>query len=197
MPYSLREGYMHGNCTRFVREFVEGEAIEIERLCRSRDRNVRDRARVIKLSSQRMPVPEITNELKRGRSYVLRWIDRFNDEGLEGLTPRPKTGRPQKYTVKHDDLIASLICERPENLGLHFTTWSVRKLSAYITEKGHPISYRTVHRRLTKAKLTLKNAQKWMASKDPFYGDKKNESTNCGRADRGKGEWCPLTRREQ
>ncbi|MCW3132812.1 MAG: helix-turn-helix domain containing protein, partial [Methanophagales archaeon] len=25
------------------------------------------------------------------RSYVLRWIDRFNSEGLEGLNPRPKS----------------------------------------------------------------------------------------------------------
>ena len=81
---------MHGNCTRFVRELRYEEVIEIERLYRSRNRDIRDRAMVIKLSSQMIPVPE--------RSYVLRWIDRFNSEGLEGLNPRPKSGRPRKYT---------------------------------------------------------------------------------------------------
>ena len=74
---------MHGNCTRFVRKLRYEEVIEIERLCRSRNRDIRDRAMVIKLSSQMIPVPEITEQLKRVRSYVLRWIDRFNSEGLK------------------------------------------------------------------------------------------------------------------
>ena len=47
---------MHGNCTRFVRELTYEEVIEIERLCRSRNREIRDRAMVIKLSS-----PNISN----------------------------------------------------------------------------------------------------------------------------------------
>ena len=65
---------MHGNCTRFVRKLRYEEVIEIERLCRSRNRDIRDRAMVIiiKLSSQTIPVPEITEQLKRVRSYVLR-----------------------------------------------------------------------------------------------------------------------------
>ena len=90
---------MHGNCTRFVRELRYEEVIEIERLYRSRNRDIRDRAMVIKLSSQKIPVPEITEQLKR----VLRWIDRFNSEGLEGLNPRPKSGRPRKYTREYDE----------------------------------------------------------------------------------------------
>ena len=169
---------MHGNCTRFVRELRYEEVIEIERLYRSRNRDIRDRAMVIKLSSQMIPVPEITEQLKRVRSYVLRWIDRFNSEGLEGLNPRPKSGRPRKYTREYDEKIKALIHERPEDLCLHFNTWSVRKLSEYMGEQGFPISYRTVHRRLKEAKITLKKAQKWMESKDPKFYDKKNVSMN-------------------
>ncbi|MEA3298398.1 MAG: helix-turn-helix domain-containing protein [Chloroflexota bacterium] len=169
---------MHGNCTRFVRELTYEEVIEIERLCRSRNRDIRDRAMVIKLSSQMIPVPEITEQLKRVRSYVLRWIDRFNSEGFDGLNPRPKSGRPGKYTSEYDEKIKALIYERPEDLGLHFNTGSVRKLSEYMSEQGFPISYRTVHRRLKEAKITLKKAQKWMDSKDPKFYDKKNVSMN-------------------
>jgi len=161
-----------------VRELTQEEVIEIERLCRSRNRNIRDRAMVIKLSSQKTAVPEITDQLKRVRSYVLRWIDRFNSEGLEGLNPRPKSGRPRKYTSDYEEKLKALICERPEDLDLHFNTWSVRKLSDYMTQKGLPISYRTVHRRLNEVKITLKSAQKWMESKDPEYHDKKNGSLN-------------------
>ena len=47
---------MHGNCTRFVRELTYEEVIEIERLCRSRNRDISDRAMVIKLSSQMIPI---------------------------------------------------------------------------------------------------------------------------------------------
>ena len=61
---------MHGNCTRFVRELRYEEVIEIERLCRSRNRDIRDRAMVIKLSSQMIPVPEITEQLKSCLLYT-------------------------------------------------------------------------------------------------------------------------------
>jgi transposase len=169
---------MHGNCSRFVRELTREEVLEIERLCRSRNRNIRDRAMVIKLSSQKRSVPEIIEHLNRVRSYVLRWIDRFNEEGLAGLNPRLISGRPRTYTSDYDERIKSLICERPEDLDLHFNTWSVRKLSEYMTTKGCPVSYRTVHRRLNEAKITRKSAQKWMNSKDPQFYDKKNESMN-------------------
>lgn len=169
---------MHGNSTRFVRELTREEVLEIERLCRSRSRNSRDRAMVIKFSSPKRSVPEIIEHLNRARSYVLRWIDRFNEEGLTGLNPRPISGRPRTYTSDYDERIKSLICERPEDLDLHFNTWSVRKLSAYMTTKGFPVSYRTVHRRLNEAKIKRKSAQKWMNSKDPGYYDKKNESMN-------------------
>jgi len=54
---------MHGNCSRFVRDLTYEEVIEMERLCRSRNRDIRDRAMVIKLSSQMIPVPEITEQL--------------------------------------------------------------------------------------------------------------------------------------
>ena len=118
---------MHGNYTRFVRELTYEEVIEIERLCRSRNRDIRDGAMVIKPSSKMIPVPEITGQLKRVRSYIQRWIDRFNSEGLEGLNPRPKSGRLRKYTRECDEKIKALIHERPEDLGLHFNTWSARK----------------------------------------------------------------------
>jgi transposase len=169
---------MHENCTRFVRELTQEEVIEIERLCRSRNRDIRDRAMVIKLSSQMISVPEITKQLKRARSYVLRWIDRFNSEGLGGLNPRPKSGRPREYTSEYDEKIKALIYERPEDLGLHFNTWTVRKLSEYMTEQGFQISYRSVHRHLKEAKITLKKAQKWMDSKDQKFRDKKNVLMN-------------------
>jgi hypothetical protein len=49
------------------------------------DRNILDRARVVDLSSEGYSVPQITEELRRARNYVLRWIDRFNNEGISGL----------------------------------------------------------------------------------------------------------------
>ena len=68
------------------------------------------------------------------------------------MNPRPKSGRSRKYTREYDEKIKALIHERPEDPGLHFNTWSVRKLSEYMCEQGFPI----VHRRLKEAKINLK-----------------------------------------
>lgn len=165
---------MHRNCTRFVRKPTQDEIKEIDQRCRSHNRNIQDRAMVIKLSSDGFSVPEIVNRLNRDRNYVLRWIDRFDEESVSGLESRSKPGRPRIYTSDHDKKIINLIQERPEDLEQHFTTWSVPKLCKYMESQGMLIGYyRTVYRRLKEAKITLKKALKWMRSNDPAYDIKK------------------------
>jgi len=70
---------------------------------KSTDRNIRDRARVVNLSSEGYSVPQIMEELRRCR--VLGWIDRFNNEGIKGLETK-KSGR--LYTETEEQKVMTL-----------------------------------------------------------------------------------------
>jgi hypothetical protein len=72
---------LHGNSSRFVRELTLEERAFISKQVKSTDRNIRDRARVVDLSSEGYSVPQIMEELRRCRNYVVGWMD-----GLIGST---------------------------------------------------------------------------------------------------------------
>jgi transposase len=130
------------------------------------DRNILDRARVVDLSSEGYSVPQITEELRRARNYVLRWIDRFDNEGISGLETKKRVGRPRVYTETEEQKVITLINTRPVDWGLHFNTWDLSKLQRYLNDRGNMISWSTIKRILKKNKIRLKNAQKWMTSDD-------------------------------
>lgn len=164
---------LHGNSSRFVRELTPEEKAFIYRRVKSTDRNIRDRARVVNLSSEGYSVPQIMEELRRCRNYVLGWIDRFNNEGVKGLEMKKRCGRTRVYTEIEEQKVIALINTRPIDLGLHFNTWDISKLQRYLNEKGDMISWSTIKRILERNKIRLKKAQKWMTSNDPDYQSKK------------------------
>jgi len=73
---------------------------------KSTDRNIRDRARVVDLSSEGYSVPQIMEELRRCRNYVLGWIDGFNNEGIKGLETKKRSGR--LYTETEEQKVMTL-----------------------------------------------------------------------------------------
>lgn len=179
---------LHGNSSRFVRELTPEERAFVSRRVKSTDRNIRDRARVVELSSEGYSVSQIMEELKRARTYVLRWIDRFNNEGINGLKTKKRIGRPRVYTETEEQRIITLINTRPVDLGLHFNTWDISKLQRYLNERGDMISWSTIRRIHKKNKIRLKNAQKWMTRDDPKYQSKKERKEELKRNHPRKGK---------
>jgi putative transposase len=49
---------------------------------------------VIKVEHDNVIPAYAADELHRSRPWALYWLDRFSEEGLEGLKNRPKSGRP-------------------------------------------------------------------------------------------------------
>lgn len=183
---------VHGNCSRFVRELKVEENELIDKLARSTNRNVRDRARVVDLSSRGHSVPQIIEEVKRDRNYVLRWIDRFNNEGIDGLETKPRLGRPKVYTEEDEQEVIKLINIRPVDLGLHFTTWDISKLQRYLNGKGITMGWSTIKRILKKEKINLRSSQKWMTSNDPDYKSKEEKIDELKRNRPRKGKVISL-----
>ena len=65
-------------------------------------------------------------------------IHAFCDQGLAMLAPPWVPGRPRRITDADVEVLVATAKTRPPRLGLPFTHWSIRKLTAYLDgDYGH------------------------------------------------------------
>ena len=83
----------------FVRTLGPQEAEAIQKLIRSRTvpAGVYTRALIVHWSSQGRTPAEIAVRLEHKFDHVVKWIRRFNAEGLPGLQERPGRGRKRRF----------------------------------------------------------------------------------------------------
>jgi transposase len=83
----------------FVRALGPQETEAIQKLLRSRTvpAGVYVRALIVHWSSQGQTPAEIATRLEHKFDNVVKWIRRFNTEGLAGLQERPGRGRKRRF----------------------------------------------------------------------------------------------------
>jgi len=84
------------------------------------------RARIVLLAADGVPVAEIVQRVGVSKPTVIAWRKRYAAEGVGGLTDRPKPGRPAQI----DDVavVSATLEPPPQRLGV--THWSSRLLAA-------------------------------------------------------------------
>src|SRR6266516_138068 len=90
------------------------------------------RAMMVMASASGTPVSAIARLVAADEDTVRDVIHLFNAKGLAALDPRWAGGRPRLLGDDDIAVIAGAATTRPEQLGLPFTRWSVRKLAAYL-----------------------------------------------------------------
>ena len=96
------------------------------------------RAVMVLLSLHGLPAAQIAVLLDCHSATVRRWISGFNDEGLAGLTDRPRSGRPRLGGRQLTSRITALLA-RPG-------PWTLPRIRRYL---GWPqVSPRTLYRRV-------------------------------------------------
>ncbi len=84
---------------RMVDLTVEGRAALVQLTRRpSVAAGLAQRARIVLLAAEGLPVRQIAPTVGVDRTVVRRWRDRFRAEGLVGLTDRPRPGRPRAFS---------------------------------------------------------------------------------------------------
>lgn len=83
---------------RVVELTVAGRAVLV-RLTRSPSvtAGLAQRARIVLLAADGLPIRQIAPTVGVDRNVVRRWLDRFRAEGLAGLPDRPRSGRPRVF----------------------------------------------------------------------------------------------------
>ena len=79
----------------------------------------------------------VAKSLGQVRSWAYKWIERFNELGINGLQDLPRTGRPPKIPYKKLITIEQQIAENPSG-------WSAKQVMSLIYKKSG-VKYHEVH----------------------------------------------------
>ena len=123
---------------------------------------------------------ELTQKHSRVSERCLQfWISRFNEQGIDGLTYRPKTGRPRSVAKETVAEVILPVLDDPS--AADETHWTVTKLVGWLkTEKDLVIAYSTLVRYLHEHDYKLKvprpmpeppDREAWEDLRESFAGE--------------------------
>jgi transposase len=119
-----------------VRTLSEEEVKALKRLHRETDdADVRSRCDMILLSNERLSPPQIAKRVRFSRSTVVRFIQRYEAEGLRGLYTKPRSGRPRRVTPDYEAKLLDAVEKEPRSLGLPFSNWTAANLAEYLAKQ--------------------------------------------------------------
>src|SRR3954468_18091386 len=142
------------------------------------------RAKIILLRDKGYKVPEIRKATNHHDINIRKWIHRFNEQGIEGITSKIHKHKSLKITSEIEKKIVEIATRNPRDGydGLPFSTWSLRLLAGYVSKElklVDSISHTEIRNillkheiRYRKSKITLGN------STDPEYHLKKRGLKN-------------------
>lgn len=129
-----------------VHPLSEEEVSALVRLHReTKDADARSRCDMILLSNEELSPPQIAQRVRFSRSTVVRYIQRYEAEGVDGLFTQPRSGRPRRVTSEYEAKLLEVVKQVPRSLGLPFSNWTTANLADYLAKQtGIAISARQV-----------------------------------------------------
>ena len=122
------------------------------------------RARIILGCLSGEPIRAIADKLSTSVSTVMRWKNRFLENGLGGLKDRKRIGRPMKYTFDFKKaVLEKLECDPPDGYGQWDGALLARELN---------VSKDAVWRLLRDHRISLARKRTWCVSTDPAFSSK-------------------------
>ena len=138
------------------------------------------RARIVLLCWERVPCAEIARRVGTSESQVRKWRARFLEDRVDGLSDRPRSGRPHKITPAERVRVLGVACRDPAHFGEARTRWSSVSLAQMLvrSRRVRAISKSSVHRILQGAGLKPHKIRMWCTSTDPDYDAKLADITD-------------------
>src|SRR3989339_1931107 len=152
-----------------VRELSQEEKIFVEKSIKHSESFVKDRAKIIELSSQGNSVKQICEKLKFDKKKVGEIINQFNKLGLKIFERKKSTGRPRRITKEQRAKILQWLNTHPEKLELHFNNWSRNKLSQFAKQNNIKVSPSQIGRIIKQDEIKYKTKRSKMYSNDKNF----------------------------
>ena len=109
---------------------------------------VSQRAHMVLLSARSYSVPQIAGIFEVGEDTVRTWLQRYQQEGPDGLVDRPRPGRPPRDRLARQAIDAQ-VAVSPDQAGLVQGCWTVALLTQVLALRhGVHLSAKSVRRAL-------------------------------------------------
>jgi transposase len=168
------------------------EAAQIRKLAQSHHapHHCKQRAQMIALSWEGLRTGEIACHLRCHPQTVRERFERFQTEGIDGLTNRPGAGRKARLTERERSKLIALVADPPPGRPVRQadgqlvadhptepTQWSLDALVSAAHQQGIAIKRSQVRRILLKEGVRWRQVRSWAVSKDPTFVPKGRRSS--------------------
>ena len=156
-----------GRRTHYIREVNEEENAELRRLASSRTHPFRtvQRARLIvsMLDDDTLTASQASKKVGfKSLNSGAGWVKRFNEDGIQGLSDKPKSGKPRTHSDEVRGQLIDLALQKPRSLGYPFELWTLIRLQTAFKERtGIHLSDSTIWVWLKEEGLNWKRQQSW------------------------------------
>jgi transposase len=158
----------------FVAELTAADQAALTELYKtSQETALVRRSHAVLLSADGWTVPAIAKLLRVDQATVHRWLDRFADAGVAGLSTHWSNGRPPAWDEHYEWLLVETVRHDPRWYGLEQSLWTCHLLAGYLAqETGVDLSAERVRVLLHQHGVHLKQPIPVVHSRDPRYDPK-------------------------
>lgn len=163
------------NASIYVRDLTDEEKSKLKKATKSNNVFIRDRARIILLSSERFFARQIAEKISCDARKIRKAIKDFNKKGIDALQRGKAKGAIPKFLESTKKIILMHYSKNPRQFNYHFTTWTLPRFQKHLTDYNvvDSISIETLRKILICAGAKLKRSKRWQYSPDKEF-DKKN-----------------------
>lgn len=153
--------------SRFIERLTKSQVQRLEQLRdNGENKRIRQRAHAVLLSFDGTTVNELVRIFGISRNSICFWLDRWDSEGFQGLSDKPRPGAPPKLDEQEQVLALQLLEKTPQS-----TNTALLELQQ---ETGKQISSDTLKRLAKRKGLIWKRMRKSLRAKR----DQKNFKTS-------------------
>ena len=105
---------------------------------------VANRLHAVALNMEGRTAPEIAEVLKVHRSNVCLWLERWQEEGVEGILEGHRPGRPPTISERQRQQLADILESGPVAYGFSSGVWTCPMI-ARVIEDEFSLSYHPAH----------------------------------------------------
>jgi transposase len=159
---------------------LHGTVKKIQQLIRLSKQALRDgayrvahRLHAVALNMEGRSAPEIADVLKVHRSNVCLWLQRWQEEGMEGILEGHRPGRPPTLSERQRQELVDILESGPVAYGFSSGVWTCPMI-ARVIEDEFSLSYHSAHvsRILHVLEFSVQRPQKVLARADKVLQSK-------------------------